>query len=173
MNRPQVFLKYKINLSKNMRFSCLKDTNFSDQPLASPTLNASLIFYIFLLLFYYETTPNDHTNNCYWTFIISSHFSWLFCTVCQKKLSASTEPEERTWPLAANTNILLVRSSDVIWLQRAIKAKTEQICQAFPLNWQFLTLATIVFFQYTCRFLPFSPFKHRNWGEDPSITILL
>lgn len=113
------------------------------------------------------TTPITVTELILFPFIFLGYFA-----LCVKRNSASTEPEERTWPLAANTNVLLVRSSDVIWLQRAIKAKTEQIRQAFPLHLQFLTLATIVFFQYICRFLPFSPFKHRNWGEDPSITIL-
>ena len=131
MNRLLVFLIYKINLSKNMRFSCLKDINFSDQPLAWLTSNVPLIFHIFLLVFYYETTPTDHTNNCYRTYIISSHFSWLFCSVCQKKLPASAEPEECTWLLATNTQILLIRDSDVIWLQKATKVKTEQICQVF------------------------------------------
>lgn len=132
-----------------------KRYKLSDQSLAWLTSNVPLIFHSFLLLFYYETIPTDHTNNCNRTYIISSHFSWLFCNVCQKKLPASAEPEECTWLLATNTHILLVRDSDVIWLQKATKAIKKKKgnkgedwtdMSSLPLHLQFLTLATIVFF---------------------------
>lgn len=127
MNRPQIFLKYKMNLNKNVRFSCLNGTSFSEQTVALLALNIPIVFHIFLFLLNGEATPTDHTNNLLRLYYFPSFFVDILHCV-QKRNSAATEPKECTWLLTVNAHIFLVRSTGIIRLQKSNKGKAEHVC---------------------------------------------
>lgn len=115
MNRLLVFL-ILIHRNKN-RVLHLK-TKLSDQSLAWLTSNVPLIFHISCSCSIMRQFPLTTANNCNRTYIIFiSFFLALFCNVLLRKTPTTREPEECTWLLATNIHILLVRDSDVIWLQ--------------------------------------------------------
>lgn len=101
MNRPQISFKYKMNLNKNMRFSCLNETSFSEQPLALFALNVPTVFHISLFLLNCETTPTV----TYCIYINSLHFFVGILHCVQKRNSAATEPKECTWLLMVNAHV--------------------------------------------------------------------
>lgn len=73
-----------MNLNKNVRFSCLNGTSFSEQTLALLALNAPIVFHIFLFLLNGEATPTDHTNKLIELILFPFIFGGIFCTVCKK-----------------------------------------------------------------------------------------
>lgn len=104
-------------------FLVLKDTNFQTSPLPD-LLQMYLLFFTFscscfiIRQFPPLTTPITVT----WTILFPLSFFLGYFAMCAKRNSLLPQSLKNTPSLlATNTHILLVRDSDVIWLQKATK----------------------------------------------------